>query len=102
MGTLERVPGKQNWIEHLPSAMLAIWHRGLIYRAAVHMANDRGMSVGKAIPSAINWARHICSTGDVKQWPGFQHVNEISRAEACAAVAHWNAMKAWAQANGHG
>jgi hypothetical protein len=98
MGTLERVPGKQNWIEHLPGPILAMWHRTLIYRAAVHMANDKAMPVSKAIPSAINWCHHIALTGDVKQWPGIQNVNAISRAEAIWSMSVWEMMKATNQA----
>lgn len=100
MGQLERKPGKQNWIEHLPAPMRAAWNRSLIYRAAVHMAKPRGtMSVGHAIASAINWAEHICRTGDVKQWRGPQQVSPKSRAEACAAIVLWNSMKAAARAD---
>lgn len=50
--------------------------------------------MGRAIASAINWARHICDTGDVKQWRGPQQVSPKSRAECCAAVALWEKMKA--------
>lgn len=94
MGKLERVPGKQNWIERLPAPTIAAWHRSIIYRAAVHMVEERGMPVGRAIASAINWARHICTTGDVKQWKGPQQVSPKSRAECCAALALWEKMKA--------
>lgn len=52
------------------------------------------MPVGQAIASAVNWAEHICSTGDVKQWKGPQQVSPKSRAECCAAVALWERMKA--------
>lgn len=93
-GALERKPGVQNWIEHLPAAMRQAWEKSIIYRAAVHMANEKGMSVGHAIASAINWCNHICATGDVKQWPGPQNVRPSSRAECCAAVALWQRMKA--------
>lgn len=97
-GRLERVPGKQNWIERLPAPMRAAWHRSIIYRAAVHIHEERGRPVGMAIASAINWAKHICATGDVKQWKGPQQVSPKSRAETCAAVALWNSMKAHARA----
>ncbi|MDQ3730300.1 MAG: hypothetical protein M3355_12015 [Actinomycetota bacterium] len=89
---LDRSPRK-NWIDNLPAVIKAAWHRSLIYRAAQHMA-AKGMPVGRAIASAINWARHICSTGDVKQWPGLQQVKAISRAAACAALSVWATMKA--------
>lgn len=99
MGQLERVPGKQNWIDYLPAGMKAAWNRSIIYRAAVHMVNEHGMGVGHAIASAINWSKHICATGDVKQWPGPQQVRPTSRAECCAAVALWESMKVYARAH---
>lgn len=99
MGALERVPGVQNWIERLPAGMRAAWNRSIIYRAAVHMHQERGMSVGHAIASAINWCKHIVRTGDVKQWPGPQTVNPKSVAECVAALALWESMKAYARAH---
>jgi hypothetical protein len=98
VGKLEKVPGVQNWIDRLPAGLKARWHRSIIYRAAVHMHFERGMPVGKAIASAINWARHIVATGDVKQWPGPQTVNPKSVAECVSALATWEAMKAAARA----
>lgn len=89
---LDRSPGK-NWVDALPAPLKAAWHRSLIYRSAKHQA-AKGRPVGIAIASAVNWAKHICATGDVKQWKGPQQVSPKSRAEACAAVATWNAMKA--------
>lgn len=96
-GTLEKVPGEQNWIDRLSPATKAAWHRSIVYRAAVHMHTERGMAVGHAIASALNWARHICRTGDVKQWRGPQQVNPKSVAEACAAAALWQTMRAEAR-----
>jgi len=98
VGALEKVPGVQNWIERLPAAMRAAWNRSIIYRAAVHMHRERGMAVGHAIASAINWCEHIAETGDVKQWPGPQEVNPKSVAECVAALALWESMKAAAKA----
>ena len=72
MSALDYSP-RQNWIDKLPAHLKARWHRSIIYRAAVHI-HRRGMSPGHAIASAINWARHIVRTGDVKQWPGLQRV----------------------------
>jgi hypothetical protein len=99
MGRLEKVPGDQNWIDRLPSGTKAEWHRSIIYRAAVHMHKERGMAIGHAIASAINWAKHICKTGDVKQWKGPQSVKPSSVAECCAAVALWESMKALARSD---
>lgn len=98
MGRLSKTPAKDSWIEHLNPATRAAWHRSLIYRAATHMHEERGMPVGMAIASAVNWAKHMCATGDVKSWKGPQQVSPKSRAEACAAVALWTAMKAEARA----
>ena len=102
MGALEKVPGKQNWIDHLPAALKAAWNRSIIYRAAVHMHRERGMPVGKAIASALNWARHIVATGDVKQWPGPQQVNPKSVGECAAGLAIWAQMRAYAKAHPSG
>lgn len=102
MGKLEKVPGVQNWIDRLPAGLKARWHKSIIYRAAVHMHFERGMPVGKAIASAINWARHIVATGDVKQWPGPQQVNPKSVGECVSALATWEAMKAAARAQRKG
>lgn len=99
MGKLEKVPGVQNWLDRLPAGLKARWHKSIIYRAAVHMHFERGMPVGKAIASAINWARHIVATGDVKQWPGPQQVNPKSVGECVSALATWEAMKAHARAS---
>jgi len=99
MGVLEKVPGKQNWIDYLPAGMKAAWNRSIIYRAAVHMHRERGMAVGHAIASAINWCKHIAATGDVKQWPGPQQVNPKSVAECVAALVLWESMKAYARAH---
>jgi hypothetical protein len=97
MASLARSP-KENWIERLPAGMQAAFTRSIIHRAAEHMVK-KGMPVGMAIASAINWAKHICATGDVKQWRGPQSVNPKSVAECCAAVALWTAMKAAAKAD---
>jgi hypothetical protein len=89
VGRLDWSPGK-NWIEDeggLP---------GYIERIAVHLV-QKGMPRARAIATAINAAKKMCATGDLN-WPGLQNVNPGSRAEACAAVARWEAMKASARA----
>lgn len=98
MGELAKVPGTQNWIERLPAPMRAAWNRSIVYRAAVHM-HRKGMPVGMAIASALNWARHIVRTGDVKQWKGPQQVNPGSVAECAEALALWASMRAAARAS---
>jgi hypothetical protein len=90
VGALDRSP-KANWIERaggLPT---------YIERIAVHLHNEKGMDISHAIATAVNAAKKMCLTGDLN-WPGLQNVNPGSRAEACAAVARWEAMKAAAHA----
>lgn len=99
MGALSKTPELDNWIDRLPASMRAAWNRSIIYRAAKHMHFERGMDVGHAIASAINWARHIARTGDVKQWPGPQTVRPASVAECVAALALWESMKAHARSH---
>ncbi len=53
----------------------------------------KGMTESRAIATAVNAAKKMCSTGDLN-FPGSQQVNPGSQAEACAAVASWNAKKA--------
>lgn len=89
MGKLDRSP-KKNWVEEqggLPN---------YIERIAVHLTK-KGMDTSQAIATAVNAAKKMCRTGDLN-WPGLQNVNPGSRAEACAAVARWEAMKAAAKA----
>jgi hypothetical protein len=92
MGKLERKPGgPDNWIERqggLPN---------YIERIAVHL-HAKGMPISQAIATAVNAAKKMCATGDVN-WPGVQQVNPGSRAQACAAVAKWESMKAAAKAD---
>lgn len=93
-GALERVPGKQNWVDRVGGFPPGNW----IYRAAIHI-HEKGASIGTAIATAVNAAKKMCSTGDTN-WPGHQQVNAPSQADACKAVAEWEAMKARAAAKG--
>jgi len=63
-----------------------------IKRIAKHL-QEKGMDESRAIATAVNAAKKMCSTGDTN-FPGKQDVNPGSRAEACAAVAEWEAKKA--------
>lgn len=99
MGALAKTPQVDSWIERLPAAMRAAWNRSIVYRAAVHMHRERGLEPGHAIASALNWARHIVRTGDVKQWPGPQQVRPSSVAECAAALALWASMRAQAKSH---
>lgn len=96
LGTLPR-PSNQdialakNWVDEqggLPP---------YIKRIADHL-KAKGMDTSRAIATAVNVAKKMCSTGDTN-WPGVQQVNAKSKGEACAAVARWNAMKAAARAS---
>ncbi|MFF8716168.1 hypothetical protein ACF07T_32755 [Streptomyces sp. NPDC015184] len=81
----------KNWVDQqggLPS---------YIKRIAKHL-EEQGMDESRAIATAVNAAKKMCSTGDTN-WPGVQQVNAGSRAEACKAVAEWDAKKAAARAS---
>jgi hypothetical protein len=83
-------PGAKNWVDQqggLPP---------YIKRIARHL-QEKGMTQSVAIATAVNAAKKMCATGDVN-FPGVQQVNPASRAEACRAVARWEAMKARAGA----
>lgn len=75
-----------NWVEKaggLPS---------YIKRIAKHL-QEKGMTESRAIATAVNATKKMCATGDLN-FPGKQDVNPGSRAEACKAVAEWEAKKA--------
>jgi hypothetical protein len=57
----------------------------------------KGMLESHAIATAVNVVKKMCATGDTN-FPGKQNVNAGSKAEACAAVADWEAKKAKAKA----
>jgi hypothetical protein len=83
-GKLDRSP-KANWVERkggLPQ---------YIERIAVHL-NNKGMTISHAIATAINVVKKACASGDLN-YPGIQHENAGSQAEACAAVAAWEKLK---------
>lgn len=88
---LDRKPGKSNWVDKtggLPS---------YIERIAKHLHYEKGMPIGRAIATAVNAAKKMCATGDLN-FPGRQTLNVGSRAQACKAVAEWNAKRAAARA----
>lgn len=89
MGKLERVPGKQNWVDRaggLPN---------YIERIAVHV-HAGGKDIGHSIAIAVNAAKKMCASGDTN-FKGKQNVNAASRGQACAAVAEWERKKAGAR-----
>lgn len=86
--TLDRSP-KHNWVEDsggLPQ---------YIERIAQHL-HAKGMQIGYAIATAVNVVKKACASGDLN-YPGIQHENAGSQAEACAAVADWERKKAQAR-----
>lgn len=63
-----------------------------IKRIAKHL-QEKGQDESRAIATAVNAVKKMCSTGDLN-FPGSQQVNPGSQAEACAAVAEWEEKKA--------
>ncbi|MDD3523504.1 MAG: hypothetical protein PHQ41_02300 [Candidatus Cloacimonetes bacterium] len=83
---LDRSP-KENWVDKaggLPS---------YIERIAKHLHYEKGMTISRAIATAVNAVKRMCATGDLN-YKGKQNVNAKSRAQACAAVASWERKKA--------
>jgi hypothetical protein len=81
----------QNWVQKaggLPQ---------YIKRISKHLV-EKGMDQSRAIATAVNVAKKMCSTGDLN-YPGLQHVNPGSKAEACAAVADWERKKSQSHAD---
>lgn len=87
--SLERKPGKQNWVDKtggLPS---------YIERIAKHLHYEKGRTIGASIATAVETTRRWCSTG--KNWNGGD-LKPATRAKACKAVASWEAKKAKSKA----
>jgi hypothetical protein len=55
------------------------------------------MTTSRAIAVAVNVVKRMCASGDVN-FPGPQQVNPKSRAQACKAVAEWEAKRAGSRA----
>lgn len=68
-----------------------------IKRISKHLRR-KGFKKSHAIATAINAAKKMCRTGDLN-FPGSQQVNPGSKAQACAAIARWDAMKASTKAD---
>lgn len=85
--------GGDNWITRLPKPLQEGFLHSWLHRVATHLVDDKGFTVGHAIATGVNAAKKACATGDLN-WPGVQHINLASRAQACAAVSMWEAMKA--------
>lgn len=69
-------------------------------RIATHL-KEKGMEEGNAIATAVNVCKKACATGDLN-YPGVQQENAGSKAEACAAVADWEAKKGKSHADNVG
>lgn len=87
------MPGDKNWVEQTGTGHLPNYIR----RIANHLMKKPGYTESRAIAVAVNAAKRMCASGDVN-WPGKQSVNPVSRAEACKAVAEWEAKRAQAKA----
>ena len=68
-----------------------------IERIACHIHFDHGMPIGEAIAAAVADCKRMCASGE----SNFGHVHSQFQAEACAAVADWERMRATAHARGH-
>lgn len=90
--SLERVPGKQNWVDKaggLPS---------YIERIAKHLHYEKGMDISRAIAVAVNTVKRWATAGTVTK-KGGKGVTPATRAKAAKAVAEWEAKKAKAKAS---
>lgn len=81
-----------NWVEQTGTGHLPRY----ITRIKKHLMR-KGMTESRAIAVAVNVVKRMCATGDLN-FKGIQRANPKSRAEACAAVAEWEAKKAQARA----
>lgn len=87
---LERKPGgPDNWVERaggLPS---------YIERIAKHLHYEKGMSISRAIASAVNTVKRWARMGKVAKYgdPNHKHVSAKTAALAAKAVAEWEAKK---------
>lgn len=87
---LDRKPGVSNWVDRaggLPS---------YIERIAKHLHYEKGMSISRAIATAVNTVKRWARMGKVAKYgdPNHKHVTVATAAAAAAAVAEWEAKKA--------
>lgn len=87
----DRIASAFNWVEKVGGLPK------FIKRIKNHLVK-KGMATSRAIATAVNVVKKMCASGDTN-WPGRQEVNAGSRAEACAAVAQWEAKKARSHAD---
>jgi hypothetical protein len=86
---LERSP-RENWVERVGGLPR------YIERIAKHLHYEKGKTISNAIAIAVNVVKKMCATGDLN-FPGKQEASPKSKAQACAAVAQWEAKKARAK-----
>jgi HK97 family phage major capsid protein/HK97 family phage prohead protease len=85
---------KRNWVAEQGGLPEFIDH------IAKHLQKERGMTMSHSIAVAVNAAKKMCRDEvDQANWPGPQHVNAASRAQACAAVQQWEQMRVAAKAS---
>jgi SPP1 gp7 family putative phage head morphogenesis protein len=85
---LERVPGKQNWVDKsggLPS---------YIERIAKHLHYEKGMDISRAIAVAVNTVKRWAAGGTVTEHGTTKTITAKTQAQAAAALAQWEAKKA--------
>lgn len=85
---LERVPGKQNWVDRaggLPS---------YIERIAKHLHYEKGMPISRAIAVAVNTVKRWAAGGTVTEHGTTKRITPETQAQAAKAVAEWEAKKA--------
>lgn len=78
-------PNKTNWVEKaggLPK---------YIERVAKHLRSEKGYTTSRAIATAVNHAKKMCSSG--RAFGGKVKVSAKAQAVACAAVADWEKKK---------
>lgn len=84
---------RKNWVEECGGL-------GDLANVACHMM-ERGTPREEAIPAAINFAKHVCATDQSENFAisnPTHHVAGWKQARWCAAVKHWEALKACARA----
>ena len=90
IATLQNMSSHFNWVDDVGGLPR------YIKRISKHLRR-KGMTKSHAIATAVNVVKKMCATGDLN-YPGKQNANAGSRAQACKAVAEWEAKKAKAKA----
>ncbi|MFI7278523.1 hypothetical protein ACIBPC_31495, partial [Streptomyces sp. NPDC049879] len=82
----------KNWVQQTGTGHLPAYVR----RIADHL-KKKGMDESRAIATAVNVVKKACANPDGLNFPGVQKVTGKTRAQACQAVAQWEAKKAEAR-----